>query len=122
MKKTLKTNYLSFDQFRDVCRAKGETNAEDQERLAGYLHSLGIALNYKDDPRLRDKHVLNPHWVTNGIYKILNAPRLAERRGDLCVADAKEMLDPVEYPAAMHGFLFDLMKKFELCFSFPDAA
>ena len=59
--------------------------------------------------------------VTNGIYKILNAPRLAERRGDLCVADAKEMLDAGEYPAAMHGFLFDLMKKFELCFSFPDA-
>ena len=42
MKKTLKANYLSFDQFRDLCRAKGETNAEDQERLAGYLHSLGI--------------------------------------------------------------------------------
>ena len=27
MKKTLKTNYLSFDQFRDVCRAKGEVQA-----------------------------------------------------------------------------------------------
>ena len=65
--------------------------------------------------------MLNPHWVTNGIYKILNDPRLAERRGDLCVADAKEMLDPAEYPAAMHGFLFDLMKKFELPFSFQDA-
>jgi len=35
--------------------------------LTGFLHDLGIALNYKDDPRLRFAYVLKPDWVTGGI-------------------------------------------------------
>lgn len=34
--------------------------------------------------------------------------------------DVLEILDSRKYPPRMHRFLFDLMKKFELCFSFPD--
>ena len=30
---------------------------------------------------LADTHVLNPHWVTEGIYRILNAEDLARRKG-----------------------------------------
>ena len=81
---------------------------------------MGIALNYKDDLRLRDTHVLNPHWVTNGIYRILNAQELAKSRGELCVRDLRHILAPREYPPARHSFLLELMRKFELCFSFPD--
>ena len=113
-------NYLTFDQYREICAASGEKEAKAQELLASYLHVLGIALNYKDDPRLRDTHVLKPHWVTNGIYTILNAPKLAVQKGMLSVTDLAEILDVQEYPWKMHTFLFDLMKKFELCFSFPD--
>ena len=113
-------NYLTFDRYREICAADGETDAAAQEALAGYLHSLGIALNYKDDPRLRDTHVLNPHWVTSGIYTILNASKLEQQQGELCVADLAAILDRENYPRSMDTFLFDLMKKFELCFSFPD--
>lgn len=113
-------NYLSFEQYRDVCSNKGETDGEAQELLASFLHTLGIALNYKDDPRLRDTHVLNPKWVTNGIYKILNARQLTEEKGELRVGDLGNILDPKDYPAERHDFLFELMRKFELCFSFPD--
>jgi internalin A len=113
-------NYLTFEHYRQVCAENGETDAKAQESLAFYLHSLGIVLNYKDDPRLRYTHVLNPHWVTNGIYKILNSQRLADQQGELRVDDLVDILDTEEYPSEMHGFLFDLMKKFELCFSFPE--
>jgi Leucine-rich repeat (LRR) protein len=44
-----------------------------ENQLSFYLHSLGIALNYKDDARLQDMHVLNPRWITNGIYRIINS-------------------------------------------------
>ena len=30
------------------------------------------------------------------------------------------MLDPADYPPERHNFLLDLMRKFELCVSFPD--
>ncbi len=113
-------NYLSFEEYRVVCREHGEEDRKAQESLAGYLHTLGIALNYKDDPRLQDTHVLNPHWVTNGIYKILNAERLEKQKGLIGLQDLAAILDETEYPRAMHRFIFDLMKKFDLCFSFPD--
>ncbi len=111
-------NYISFDQFREVCAQNGESDGQAQESLAFYLHSLGIALNYKDDPRLRDMHVLNPHWVTNGIYKILNAADLAKHEGELNIQDLSKILDKNAYPLERHSFLFDLMQKFELCFNF----
>jgi internalin A len=56
-------NYLTFDRYRQICAEYGETDAQGQEYLAFFLHILGIALNYKDDPRLRYTYVLNPHWA-----------------------------------------------------------
>lgn len=112
----MKRNYLSFEEYRKECAELGEKDREAQESLAFHLHNLGIALNYKDDTRLKDTHVLNPHWVTSGIYKILNANRLEKQKGEISLKDLPAILDAKEYPEEMHGFLLDLMKKFELCF------
>jgi internalin A len=113
-------NYISFEQYRQFCQHDGETDLSAQDSLAVHLHSLGIALNYKDDPRLRDTHVLNPHWVTNGIYTLLNAPELADRKGELAATCLGDLLDSSHYPPERHGFLLDLMRKFELCFRFEE--
>jgi internalin A len=115
----MKKNYLSFDEYRKECARLGEEDPKAQESLAFYLHSLGIALNYKDDARLKDTHVLNPHWVTNGIYKILNANRLEKQKGVIRLGELSGILDKKQYPVEMHGFLLNLMKKFELCFGLP---
>jgi internalin A len=115
----MQENYLSFEEFREICGEFGETNTGAQERLAMYLHDLGIALNYKDDPRLQDMNVLNPHWVTNGIYRILNSDKLEQQKGEIRLRDIPGILPRSEYPVSMHRFLLDLMKKFDLCFSFP---
>jgi internalin A len=116
----MEKNYLSFEEYREFCNQNGETERDAQEKLAGYLNNLGIILNYRDDPRLQDTHVLNPHWVTNGIYKILNSDKLEAQKGEVSLNDLALILDEREYPASMRRFIFDLMKKFELCFSFPD--
>lgn len=116
----MKRNYLSFEEYRRECARLGEEDPKAQESLAFYLHSLGIALNYKDDTRLKDTHVLNPHWVTSGIYKILNANRLEKQKGEISFNDLPAILDAQDYPAEMHGFLLELMKKFELCFLLSD--
>lgn len=111
-------NFLTIDQYRALCREHGETVEESQNNLSLFLHRLGIALNYSDDPRLRDRHVLNPHWLTDGIYRLLNSKRLAERKGELRVADLSTELPVRQYPPEMHRFLLGLMEKFELCFPF----
>jgi internalin A len=116
----MQKNYLSFDQYRAECVKLGEEDPAAQELLAVYLHRLGIALNYKDDLRLQDTHVLNPRWVTDGIYKVLNSEKLERQKGEIRLDELPKILDREEYPVKMHRFLFDLMRKFDLCFIFPD--
>jgi internalin A len=113
-------NFITFERYRSLCNEQGETDGKSQNSLASFLHSLGIILNYNDDPRLQDTHVLSPHWVTKGIYTILNAETLANKKGELNVYDFATILDSTDYPSERHSFLFELMRKFELCVRFPD--
>ncbi len=117
---TMPENFISFERYRTLCANQGETDPTAQERLSTYLHNLGIILNYKDDLRLRDTHVLNPQWVTKGIYTILNAKKLSQNKGELNVCDFGAILDPQDYPPERHAYLFELMRKFELCVRFPE--
>lgn len=107
----MKENHITFDQYRAFCQRYGESDADAQESLASYLHNLGIVLNFKDDPRLQDTHVLNPRWITNGIYKILNSDKLAQQKGEIYLSDVSESLHRRDYPPQMCRFIFDLMKK-----------
>jgi internalin A len=116
----MKECFLSFDEYRLLCTNLGETDDNAQEDLATYLHNLGIVLNYKDDPRLQDTHVLNPQWVTNGVYKILNSNILEKHRGTIRWSELSGILDQRDYPPRMHRFLFDLMRKFNLCFPYGE--
>lgn len=114
----MRKNYLTFSQYRKLCSKYGEKNDTAQERLASYLHNLGVALNYRDDPRLQDTHILSPHWVTNGIYRVLNSETLRRQKGEITLSDLGGILDQRSYPTNMHRFLMDMMKKFDLCFEF----
>ncbi|NEZ62301.1 TIR domain-containing protein [Leptolyngbyaceae cyanobacterium CCMR0082] len=113
-------NYISFEKYREICQTDGEPDPSAQNSLAVHLHSLGIALNYRQDSRLRDTHVLNPHWVTNGIYKLLNDHDLTKANGELDINCLNRLLDPKDYPLERHDFLLGLMRKFELCFPFQE--
>ena len=116
----MQDNFISFAEYRALCKKAGEKEPKGQDFLATHMHNLGVALNYKDDPRLRDHHVLNPRWVTSGVYALLNDPILRQRNGELRLDDVGRILDPEKYPRHMHRFLMDLMRKFELCFTFTD--
>ena len=82
-------NYLPFDAFRKRCSEEGESDPVRQEQLARILHALGIILYYGDDPRLRDTTVLNPHWVTESIYKLLRLRAQPGADGTLTLDEAR---------------------------------
>ena len=65
--------YVTFSEYREICKRHGEGDPDKQTSLAGFLHDLGTALNYRHDPRLRFAYVLKPEWVTEGIYSLLHA-------------------------------------------------
>jgi internalin A len=114
--------YLGYQGFVELCIDAGIERESDRDTLAFVLHCLGIALNYRDDLRLRETSVLKPEWVTQGIYNILNAKGLAKRQGELHVKDLRKLLPPERYPLDKHLFLLELMRKFSLCFPFQDDA
>ena len=112
--------YLGYQRFVELCIQEGIDDEADRDKLAFVMHCLGIALNYRDDFRLRETSVLKPEWVTHGIYSILNAKKLAERQGELQLGDLEDLLPRNRYPFDKHLFLLELMRKFSLCFSFQD--
>lgn len=113
-------NFMTFPEYRTFCSQNGEKDEAEQDKLADFLHCLGIALNFRDDPRLRSTHVLNPHWITKGIYTILNDKTLENEKGLFRDADLNRILAPLEFPREMHSYVTDLMKKFQQCFLFHD--
>ncbi|MBE2197756.1 MAG: leucine-rich repeat domain-containing protein [Anaerolinea sp.] len=104
---------LPYESYVELCQAAGIEHEAAQRTLARFLHDLGAALNFQDDRRLAGTHVLNPEWVTGGIYRILNAAKLQES-GLLHLRDLDDILDGRRYPAHKHLFLLDIMGKFEL--------
>ena len=116
----MRENFVAWDKFQEICRDLGEQDPAAQRSLAEFLHVLGIALNYRNDLRLRDTHVLNPRWVTEGIYALLRAGhRAPDARGVLTPEDVATALDEKSYPPESHQFLVSLMERFQLCFPVP---
>src|ERR1019366_2772350 len=80
--------YLSLTEFRALCANHGESDPAKQESLARILHQLGAVLHFVDEPRLRDTTVLNPHWVTDGAYRLLRCKDEPKSRGILTLQEA----------------------------------
>jgi internalin A len=116
------TDFISYEKYQDLCHKIDINNPQDQKTLIGFLHDLGIILNFQDDRRLQDTNVLNPEWVTSGVYDILNNHDLmVKKKGILTIPDLPNILKQIDrYPEAKRPFLMGLLEKFELCFKMDD--
>jgi internalin A len=110
---------LPYENYIELCQAEHVTHETAQRALARFLHDLGAALNFQDDRRLAATYVLNPEWVTGGIYQILTADFL-RRDGILHLPALDQVLDCLRYPPEKHPFLLDIMRRFELCVPLGD--
>lgn len=115
----MRTDYVTFQDYRAICQKHGEDNLESQNSLSGYLHDLGIALNYSEDHRLRFGYVLKPEWVTEGIYALLYA--FISSKGLFTPGEAERVLEVKKYSAQEVHFILGLMDQFELSFPLGDA-
>ncbi len=114
----LDVDFLPYQDYVEICQRHEVSDRISQQTLIGFLHDLGIALNFYDDARLQDTNILNPEWLTNGVYTLLNNNLLFKNKGVFDYEDLNIILDPERYPASRHDFLVSLMRKFELCFPF----
>ncbi|MDQ1591242.1 MAG: internalin [Pyrinomonadaceae bacterium] len=116
----MKEDYIPFQDYVRLCREKKIDDEISQNTLIGFLHDLGLVLNFRGDPRLKETNILNPEWVTNGVYKILNSNLLFQSKGTLERQSLGQILDERKYPEDKHLFIMDMMRKFELCYDFAD--
>jgi internalin A len=106
--------HLSLEQFQQICQAHGEKETEKQKSLARLLHRLGAVLHFVEDPRLNDTSVLDPHWVTDGVYRLLRFKDRPRSDGILIRDDLKKALPDEDEKSAR--FLLNLMERFEMCY------
>ena len=69
---TAAKKYIDQTRFEVICSDNGVTDKTAQNTLLSYLNSLGIALHF-EKLDLKNFYVLDPHWVTIGVYKIINS-------------------------------------------------
>jgi internalin A len=116
-----KQNFITHDKYLNLCLTKEVFDETSQYTLIGFLHDLGVVLHFQDEPRLEALGILNPQWVTNGVYKILNSREIFDNKGVLELSMLNEILNTPEYPSNKRLFIVDMMRKFELCYDIiPD--
>ncbi|MFM6242925.1 MAG: COR domain-containing protein, partial [Dolichospermum sp.] len=113
----MEKDYILYHEYEGICQNEKINEKLKQSTLMELLHQLGIVLNFRDDFGLNNIPVLNPEWVTNGVYKILNDNLLMTKyRGMLTLQELRRILDNSKYPDDKPKFIIKMMEKFELCF------
>jgi GTPase SAR1 family protein len=109
-KELIKRN--EFEAIAEKCQVE----REKMDSLLSDLHDLGISLWYKDIPGYNTL-VLNPEWISNGVYRIIN---WANNQAKHCLklGEFSQVFenDLARYPESQHRFLYELMKKYELAY------
>jgi internalin A len=107
---------LGEDAYRALCAEQGVVDEGQQNYLADILHHLGVALNYRNDPRVQETAVLQPAWFTKNLHALLlRAEKLA---GLLQPADVDAVLH-AEKDEAARTRLMELMVRFGMANPLP---
>ncbi len=111
-------NYISQDDFLDLCDNNGFKRRADKLQLSDYLHDLGVCLHFQDDPILKNWIILKPEWGTTAVYKIFDAPKVQQAFGCFTHNDLAEIWADDQY-TDMRDELLQLMMRFKLCYEIP---
>ncbi|WP_230968440.1 COR domain-containing protein, partial [Nostoc sp. WHI] len=110
-------DFITYSSYIGICYKNKIPEEQNQEQLIDLLHRLGLVLNFREHPILKDTKVLKPNWVTEGIYALLSDENLKTKtKGIFTSDDLASILNQKRYPTERHKYLIGLMKEFELCF------
>jgi len=119
-------DYIQYTDYEKICK-KIDSNiiGESMQTLVGILNDLGVMLNFRNSNSniisLRDTQVLNPEWVTKGVYQVIASIEVVLKKGILTIEEVSFILDKIKYPTIKeHRYIMDIMQRFELCFQVPD--
>ncbi|HFQ4980967.1 TPA: COR domain-containing protein [Vibrio vulnificus] len=109
-------DHLPLSAFTEICCKNGIHDKEAQTTLRHLLHDLSVIIAFEELDDF-DMGILNPHWITDGIYAIINSTLLATNNGYIKLQEVQQELDST-YPDKYNGkarFIVESMMQFELC-------
>ena len=113
-------DFITYKEYENLQFIKDLPEDERKSNLK-LLSMIGVVVSYVDDPRLIDTNVINPQWIMDGVYAIINDPKVKEKaKGQLHIDDLERILPKDIFPKARHVYLLELMKKFNLCYAAKD--
>lgn len=113
--KRQKKDYITLSDYMTICE-NFHLSEERAEFLSDYLHDLGVILHFRRDKLLENTVILNPKWVTEAVYKIIDNLKIMENKGRFDSKDLKTYWESSTYPRETYPQLVRLMEKFDLCF------
>lgn len=113
-------NYISLNEYFEICQKNGFVEEKDKLQLSGYLHDLGVCLHFQDkeESLLYKTVIIKPEWGTSAVYRVLDNKQVINNQGCFSRDDLKEIWQEKQY-SSMRGELLELMKKFKLCYEIP---
>ena len=120
---TMEQDYITDEAYKELCRRHDVNDEEFQKKLLNLFGELGICYFYESDAinrRLEGFRVLNPAWLTNGIYRlILRTPQSgilshSDIKSTLAAADPNDVVPDIVYTPDETEFILHVMRKFEI--------
>lgn len=110
--------YISEERFRGIAEKCGATDSTD---LLRNLHRLGVGLWYEELGAFKTL-VLNPEWISHGVYQIVNWLSNKDRHTLQKEKDYAKIFqsNADRYPSDKYAFLSELMTHYELAFETED--
>jgi len=130
---TKEENFINETRFKEICIAEKLTNENEQKQAISFFHDLGLVLHFEEISKdLAEYYVLDPYWITYGVYQILTSKRAANQKGNVHIDTDLEFIinkeedkekiyrtknsKKIEYSPNHRRFLVDILNQFKLCF------
>ncbi|MGZ8174832.1 MULTISPECIES: COR domain-containing protein [Methylobacter] len=121
--------FLSESDFNQICDKYGISNEGELNRdwLVDIFDKLGVMLHFEELKTFNNAYMLNPRWLTHGVYALMNAKqaKLNETEIVKILKEAKvedEYKQLLSYPPDKCLFISKAMQRFKLCYPLPNGA
>ncbi|MGH1363893.1 MAG: COR domain-containing protein [Calditrichia bacterium] len=114
----LNVDHITYSKYCNICKKHG-LDKKKADFLSRYFHDLGVIVHHQDDPLLENLVVLNPDWVVDGVYSVLDTKKVERQLGRFSDADLKSIWKNKKYTRKRLELLA-LMKNYQICFELPE--
>ncbi|MCD8051057.1 MAG: GTP-binding protein [Clostridiales bacterium] len=126
-----KDRYISKADYLSICAKNGETDPQICGWLLEWFNDLGVCFSYHTDKtsgqELEDYQVLDPRWLVNAVYLIINDGRNYAQQSCLPLKGVWNLLKTgggtsadAKYEESECTYILEVMRKFRLAYQEED--